>query len=121
MDAIEQSVEISADGVALEAEIAVPVPAWGMVLLVQGESPDHDHPRVGDVAAALQDAGLATTLLGLLGDADERIDASRCPDSFKVHPLGERVSRSSTGWSSTSMPPDPTSDSSAPVWERLPP
>ena len=76
MDAIEQNVEIPAGGVALEAEIAVPVPAWGMVLLVQGESPDHDQSRIGDVAGALQEAGLATTLLGLLGDADEWIDAS---------------------------------------------
>ena len=91
MDTIEQNVEIPAGGVALDAEIAVPVPAWGMVLLVQGESPDHDDPRIGDVAGALQDAGLATTLLGLLGDADGWIEASRCPDSFKVHPLGERV------------------------------
>src|SRR5688572_15447327 len=91
MDAIEQSVEIPAGGVAVEAQIAVPVPSWGMVLLVQGESPDHDHPRIGDVAGALQDAGLTTTLVGLLADADEWIDTTRSPDSFKVHPLGERV------------------------------
>ena len=91
MDAIEQNVEIPAGGVALEAEIAVPVPAWGMVLLVQGESPDHDQSRIGDVAGALQEAGLATTLLGLLGDAEEWIDASRGPDSCKVHPLGKRA------------------------------
>jgi dienelactone hydrolase len=91
MEAIEQSVEIPAGGVALEAEIVVPVPSRGMVLLVHGESPDHDHPWIGHVAGALQDAGLATTLLGLLAAAEERIDASRGPVSSAIHPLGERV------------------------------
>lgn len=91
MDAIEQSTEIPAAGVALEAEIAVPVPAWGMVLLVQAESPARGRSEIGDVAAALQDAGLATTVLGLLRDEDEWIDASRSPDSCHVHPLGERA------------------------------
>src|SRR5258707_11432397 len=91
MEAIEQSVEIPAGGVALEAEIVVPVPSRGMVLLVHGESPDHDHPWIGHVTGALQDAGMATTLLGLFAAAEERTDASRGPVSSAIHPLGERV------------------------------
>jgi len=91
MDAIEQSLQIPAAGVALDAELALPQPARGVVLFAHGSGSSRHSPRNVYVAEELQDAGLATVLVDLLTPAEERVDAVTAELRFDIGLLAARL------------------------------
>lgn len=91
MDFIEQSVQIPAAGVALDADVAVPQPAQGVVLFAHGTGSSRHSPRNTFVAEELQDAGLATVLVDLLTPAEERVDAITAELRFDIGLLAARL------------------------------
>lgn len=91
MDAIEQSVQIPAAGVVLDADVVLPQPAQGVVLFAHGSGSSRHSPRNTYVAAELQDAGLATVLVDLLTPAEERTDAITAELRFDIALLADRL------------------------------
>jgi putative phosphoribosyl transferase len=91
MDFIEQSVQIPAAGVALDADVAVPQPAQGVVLFAHGTGSSRHSPRNTFVAEELQDACLATVLVDLLTAAEERVDAITAELRFDIGLLAARL------------------------------
>jgi pimeloyl-ACP methyl ester carboxylesterase len=91
MDAIEQSLQIPAAGVELDADVVVPQPAQGVVLFAHGSGSGRHSPRNTYVAAELQDAGLATVLVDLLTPAEERTDAVTGELRFDIGLLATRL------------------------------
>ncbi|HKA85168.1 MAG TPA: dienelactone hydrolase family protein [Acidimicrobiales bacterium] len=91
MDVIEQSLRIPAAGVALDAEVAVPQPARGVVLFAHGSGSSRHSPRNAYVAAELRSAGLVTVLVDLLTPAEERADAITGALRFDMGLLATRL------------------------------
>jgi putative phosphoribosyl transferase len=91
MDVIEQSLQIPAAGVELDAEVVVPQPARGVVLFAHGSGSGRHSPRNSYVAGVLQDAGLATVLVDLLTAAEERVDAVTAQLRFDIDLLARRL------------------------------
>ena len=91
MDFIEQSLQIPAAGVALDADVAVPQPAQGVVLFAHGSGSSRHSPRNTFVAEELQDAGMATVLVDLLTPAEERVDAITAELRFDIGLLAGRL------------------------------
>jgi putative phosphoribosyl transferase len=91
MDVIDQSLQIPAAGVALDADIVVPQPAQGVVLFAHGSGSSRRSPRNAFVADELQRAGLATVLVDLLTPAEERIDAVTAELRFDIGLLAGRL------------------------------
>jgi pimeloyl-ACP methyl ester carboxylesterase len=81
------ALEIPAAGVVLEADVAVPRDAAGVVLFAHGSGSGRFSPRNRYVAAELQKAGLATVLADLLTAEEERDDRLR----FAIDLLAVRV------------------------------
>jgi dienelactone hydrolase len=91
MTVAHQSAQIPAAGVVLEADIAVPQPARGMVLFAHGSGSSRFSPRNRYVAEHLQDAGLATVLADLLTVAEEQADARTGKMRFDIGLLATRL------------------------------
>jgi len=91
MDATEHSVEVPVGPIRLQADVEVPVPARGAVLFAHGSGSGRHSPRNRQVAAELQDAGLATVLVDLLTPEEERVDARTAELRFDIPLLAERV------------------------------
>jgi putative phosphoribosyl transferase len=91
MHAVHQSLRIPAAGVTLEADVAVPDPASGVVLFAHGSGSSRHSPRNRYVAGELQRAGLATVLADLLTPEEERIDARTGALRFDIGLLAGRV------------------------------
>ena len=91
MNLVEQSVQIPAGGVALDADMAVPEPATGVVLFAHGSGSSRHSPRNRYVAGELQASGLATVLADLLTPAEEQLDARTGRLRFDVGLLAARV------------------------------
>ena len=90
MDSIEQTLQIPAAGVELDADLVVPQPAQGVVLFAHGSGSSRHSPRNVFVARKLQDAALSTVLVDLLTPAEERIDAVTAELRFDVGLLAGR-------------------------------
>jgi pimeloyl-ACP methyl ester carboxylesterase len=91
MDAIEESLQIPAAGVELDADVVVPQPAHGVVLFAHGSGSSRHSPRNTYVAAELQAAGLATVLVDLLTPAEARTDAVTGELRFDIGLLATRL------------------------------
>ncbi len=91
MNLVEQSVQIPAGGVALDADMAVPEPATGVVLFAHGSGSSRHSPRNRYVAGELQASGLATVLADLLTPAEEQLDARTGRLRFDVGLLAARL------------------------------
>jgi putative phosphoribosyl transferase len=89
--AVHQSVRIAAGGVTLEADVAVPGSASGVVLFAHGSGSGRHSPRNRYVAGELQRAGLATVLADLLTPEEERVDAGTGALRFDIGLLAGRV------------------------------
>jgi putative phosphoribosyl transferase len=74
-------------------DLLVPEDAGGMVVFAHGSGSSRHSPRNRQVAAALNDAGLATLLMDLLTPTEERHRAN----VFDIALLAERL-RDATGW-----------------------
>src|SRR5258708_74336 len=91
MNLIEQSLQIPAGGVALDADVMVPGPARGVVLFAYGSGSSRRSPRNRYVARELQTSGLATVLADLLTPREEQLDARTGRLRFDIGLLAARV------------------------------
>lgn len=91
MPATHEDVSIRADGVTLEGRLDVPADARGLVVFVHGSGSSRHSPRNRQVAAALEQRGLATLLFDLLTPGEERIDLVTRRLRFDIALLGERL------------------------------
>ncbi len=78
-------------GVVLDADVAVPDGAAGVVVFAHGSGSGRHSPRNRAVAERLQLAGLATVLGDLLTDEEERADAVTGHLRFDVQLLARRL------------------------------
>jgi putative phosphoribosyl transferase len=88
---VRQTMQIPAAGVVLEADVAIPEPAHGVVLFAHGSGSGRLSPRNRYVAGELNSAGLATVLADLLTAAEERVDARTREFRFDIGLLTVRV------------------------------
>jgi dienelactone hydrolase len=103
MNAAEQSIRIPAGGVLLDADLAVPEPASGVVLFAHGSGSSRHSPRNRYVAAELQRSGLATVLADLLTPAEEQLDAQTSELRFDIGLLARRLT-AATDWLASHPP-----------------
>lgn len=71
---LAHAVQVEADGVRLEADLAVPRDARGVVLFAHGSGSSRHSSRNRHVEGVLAAGGLGTVLLDLLTAAEERVD-----------------------------------------------
>jgi putative phosphoribosyl transferase len=91
MNVVEQAVQVSAGGVALEGDLALPPGARGLVLFAHGSGSSRHSPRNRAVASFLQAAGLATLLLDLLTLEEEARDQYTREYRFDIPRLATRL------------------------------
>src|SRR6266511_1372213 len=84
-------VSIPAADVALEADLAVPDGARGIVLFAHGSGSSRHSPRNRMVAERLHQAGLATVLADLLTDEEEAYDRATAALRFDIGLLAALV------------------------------
>ncbi|MER7395114.1 dienelactone hydrolase family protein [Streptomyces sp. NPDC000151] len=87
----EESVSVPAGGVALTGDLRVPEPAHGVVVFAHGSGSSRHSPRNRGVAAYLEASGLATLLMDLLTEEEDRVDEVTREHRFDIPLLGERV------------------------------
>jgi putative phosphoribosyl transferase len=87
----ERAVSVEAGGVLLRGDLAIPDGAQGIVVFAHGSGSGRHSPRNRRVARVLQDAGLATLLLDLLTEDEERVDVVTGELRFDIDLLGDRV------------------------------
>ncbi|MFZ5659336.1 MAG: dienelactone hydrolase family protein [Pseudomonadota bacterium] len=80
-------VQIPADGVRLEGELAMPAGASAVVLFAHGSGSSRHSPRNTFVAGMLRQAGVGTLLFDLLTETEDRSYATR----FDIDLLTERL------------------------------
>jgi dienelactone hydrolase len=87
----ETVVRLLVGTVELAGDLAVPAGARGVVLFAHGSGSGRHSPRNRLVAAALQQAGLATLLLDLLTAEEEAVDRDRAELRFDIALLAGRL------------------------------
>lgn len=90
-DVTTRPVQVTTDHVVLEGSLALPDDAIGVVLFAHGSGSSRRSPRNRAVAAALQQAGLATLLFDLLTPAEEAIDVRSGSFRFDIAFLADRL------------------------------
>lgn len=98
-DDIERTVDVRVDRFTLEATLALPRGAEGLVVLAHSSGSARHSARSRLLASALSQGGLATLLLDLLTPAEEAIDRRSGDYRFDVGLLARRLA-SATGWAS---------------------
>jgi dienelactone hydrolase len=91
MNTVEENRHIPVADVILEADVAVPAQARGVVLFAHGSGSSRHSPRNRHVASVLREAGLATVLVDLLTPAEEQRDAWTAELRFSIGMLATRV------------------------------
>lgn len=86
-----QTVSLDADGIILTGDLVLPDAARGIVCFAHGSGSSRHSPRNREVAGVLQRAGLATLLMDLLGEDEERVDRVTAELRFDIPLLGRRV------------------------------
>src|SRR5919199_1131263 len=92
-----RDIELPQRGFALRGILGIPVAAGGVVLFAHGSGIGRLSPRNGYVARTLQSAGLATLLIDLLTEDEERADARTGHLRFDIDFLTERL-LAATDW-----------------------
>lgn len=87
----ERSVLVSADSVKLQGNLTIPKNAKGIVLFAHGSGSSRHSPRNRYVAQVLQKAGLATLLIDLLTEEEEKIDDITAHLRFDIDLLAKRL------------------------------
>jgi pimeloyl-ACP methyl ester carboxylesterase len=80
---------IQLDQVTLEAQIALPIVANGVVLFAHGSGSSRHSPRNQYVATVLQEAGFGTVLVDLLTEEEDRASEKR----FDIALLADRLAQ----------------------------
>lgn len=83
-------VRVDLEDIALHGDLVVPEHALGLVIFVHGSGSSRFSPRNKYVAGKLNNAGLATLLLDLLTDEEQRIDTETMEFRFNIPLLGAR-------------------------------
>lgn len=89
----ERTYQLSIEGSPLEGDLNVPEAARGLVVFAHGSGSSRHSPRNREVAAMLQQAGLATFLVDLLTMAEDVVDRRTRQYRFDVPMLGRRLER----------------------------
>ena len=93
----ERAVNIPIGKITLHGDLSVPPEPRGLVLFAHGSGSSRRSPRNRFVAAALQEAGMATLLFDLLTEAEERVDERTAKLRFDIGLLASRL-REATEW-----------------------
>ncbi len=93
----EQAVTIQTDAARLNGDLVLPPDAMGVVLFAHGSGSSRRSPRNRQVAQVLQDSGLATLLIDLLTEQEEKTDLVTGELRFDIPFLAERLS-AATEW-----------------------
>jgi len=93
----ERFARIPFDGITLEADLALPANATGVVLFAHGSGSSRFSRRNQAVARKLQDAGFATLLLDLLTAEEENAEARTGHFRFDIELLSLRLA-AATDW-----------------------
>src|SRR3569833_1996171 len=102
---VEENRHIPVGDVILEADVAVPEHARGVVLFAHGSGSSRHSPRNRHVAGVLREAGLATVLVDLLTPAEEQRDAWTAELRFAIAMLADRVAALADWVSGINRPP----------------
>ncbi|MDO8502177.1 MAG: dienelactone hydrolase family protein [Gemmatimonadaceae bacterium] len=90
-DTDEITVHVTAAGAILEGTLAAPGGARGVVLFAHGSGSSRHSPRNRYVAQVLKEAGLATLLVDLLTEEEERTDVITRQHRFDIQLLADRL------------------------------
>jgi dienelactone hydrolase len=96
-----REVMVTSDSVTLRGLLGVPKTARGVVLFAHGSGSGRLSSRNNFVARSLQDAGLATLLIDLLSEEEERVDAGTGHLRFDIAFLAKRLEAATTWLSDT--------------------
>jgi len=88
---IERLVRIEAGEAVLQADLATPSDATGLVIFAHGSGSGRFSPRNRHVAGRLRESGMATLLLDLLTESEERVDAYTAHLRFDIPLLATRL------------------------------
>lgn len=86
-----EAVRIPAGAAELDGDLDVPGGARGVVVFAHGSGSSRHSPRNRQVAAALQESGLATLLMDLLTPAEEEVDTRTRELRFDIGLLAGRL------------------------------
>lgn len=92
-----RNIEIQIDAVTLHGILAIPDRAQAIVIFAHGAGSSRFSPRNQYVAGILQESGLATLLMDLMTNREERSDAVTRALAFDIPFLAERV-EAATDW-----------------------
>jgi dienelactone hydrolase len=92
-----RSVLVSTDSVKLHGDLTIPKNAEGIVLFAHGSGSSRHSPRNKYVAQVLQKAGLATLLIDLLTEEEEKVDDYTAHLRFDIGLLAKRLA-GATNW-----------------------
>ena len=112
-------VRIDTAGVSLNGDLTVPDNATGLIVFVHGSGSSRFSQRNRAVADVLVRAHLATLLLDLLTEAEERTDAVTAELRFDIALLANRTTGMWIGWPPRLVPHRCGSVCSAQVPGRL--
>jgi len=94
---VTRAVEIEhVPGVVIAGDLHVPAGAFGTVVFAHGSGSSRHSPRNRMVAARLRDRGLATLLIDLLTNDEEREDARTGHLRFDIGLLADRLATAAT-------------------------
>jgi putative phosphoribosyl transferase len=91
LERVERLVEIPIDGASLEADLALPESARGVVVFAHGSGSGRASPRNQEVASSFRERGLATLLVDLLTADEQRADAETGHLRFDIEHLAGRL------------------------------
>lgn len=94
------TLRIPVDGVTLNADLAIPVDAHGIVLFAHGSGSSRHSPRNQFVARVLQQSDFGTLLMDLLTEKEEALDNQTREMRFDIALLGKRLTET-VDWLST--------------------
>ena len=92
-----RSVLVSIDSIKLNGDLTIPKNAEGIVVFAHGSGSSRHSPRNKYVAQVLQKSGLATLLLDLLTEEEEKVDDYTAHIRFDIELLAKRLS-GATNW-----------------------
>ena len=84
-------VRVPVGGAWLDGDLGWPAGPSGLVLFAHGSGSSRHSPRNRSVAGALEKRGLATLLIDLLTEEEERIDSRTAHLRFDIEMLAERL------------------------------
>ena len=92
-----QTMRVPVDGTILNADLAIPVEAHGMIVFAHGSGSSRHSPRNQYVAQVIHEAGIGTLLFDLLTLEEEKIDQRTRHLRFNIDLLAQRLVGATAG------------------------